>query len=56
VVEEDADGNEQESIEPRSILPLSLSIDHRIVDGAVAAQFTNGVMEYLENPELLLLE
>jgi pyruvate dehydrogenase E2 component (dihydrolipoamide acetyltransferase) len=52
VVDEDG----EESIEPRSILPLSLSIDHRIVDGAVAAQFTNEVMEYLENPELLLLE
>ncbi|AGN01835.1 branched-chain alpha-keto acid dehydrogenase subunit E2 [Salinarchaeum sp. Harcht-Bsk1] len=53
-VVEDEDGNE--SIEPRSILPLSLSIDHRIVDGAIAAQFTNEVMQYLENPELLLLE
>jgi pyruvate dehydrogenase E2 component (dihydrolipoamide acetyltransferase) len=37
-------------------LPLSLSIDHRVIDGAEAAQFTNRVMEYLTNPELLLLE
>ncbi|QLG60939.1 dihydrolipoamide acetyltransferase family protein [Halorarum salinum] len=37
-------------------LPLSLSIDHRVIDGAVAARFTNYVMEYLENPQLLLLE
>ncbi len=37
-------------------LPLSLSIDHRVVDGAVAAAFANRVMEYLENPMLLLLE
>ena len=37
-------------------LPLSLSIDHRIVDGAVAAEFTNTLIEYLENPNLLLLE
>jgi pyruvate dehydrogenase E2 component (dihydrolipoamide acetyltransferase) len=37
-------------------LPLSLSIDHRVIDGAEAAQFTNTVMEYLTDPELLLLE
>ncbi|MFB6094371.1 MAG: dihydrolipoamide acetyltransferase family protein [Halanaeroarchaeum sp.] len=37
-------------------LPLSLSIDHRVVDGAIAAAFTNEVMEYLEHPTLLLLE
>jgi pyruvate dehydrogenase E2 component (dihydrolipoamide acetyltransferase) len=37
-------------------LPISLSIDHRIVDGADAAAFANTFMEYVENPELLLLE
>jgi pyruvate dehydrogenase E2 component (dihydrolipoamide acetyltransferase) len=37
-------------------LPLSLSIDHRVIDGAEAANFTNTVIEYLENPRLLLLE
>jgi pyruvate dehydrogenase E2 component (dihydrolipoamide acetyltransferase) len=40
----------------RHTLPISLSIDHRIVDGADAAQFANTVIEYLENPSLLLLE
>ncbi|MCU4753960.1 2-oxo acid dehydrogenase subunit E2 [Halobacteria archaeon AArc-curdl1] len=50
----DEDGNE--SIEPRSIMTLSLSFDHRLIDGAEGARFTNKVMEYLENPELLLLE
>ncbi|QLK24357.1 2-oxo acid dehydrogenase subunit E2 [Natrinema zhouii] len=50
----DEDGTE--SIEPRSVLTLSLSFDHRLIDGAVGAQFTNTVMEYLENPGLLLLE
>jgi pyruvate dehydrogenase E2 component (dihydrolipoamide acetyltransferase) len=39
----------------RHTLPLSLSIDHRVVDGAEAARFTNRVIEYLENPRLLLL-
>jgi pyruvate dehydrogenase E2 component (dihydrolipoamide acetyltransferase) len=40
----------------RHTLPLSLSIDHRVVDGAEAAQFTNRLKEYLANPTLLLLE
>ncbi|ELY58833.1 branched-chain alpha-keto acid dehydrogenase subunit E2 [Natronococcus amylolyticus DSM 10524] len=50
------DENGEESIEPRSVMTLSLSFDHRLIDGAVGAQFTNELMEYLENPELLLLE
>ena len=37
-------------------LPISLTIDHRIVDGADAARFANTFIEYVENPELLLLE
>lgn len=43
-------------IVPRKVMTLSLSIDHRVVDGAIAAQFTNRVEEFLENPQLLLLE
>ena len=39
---------------PAPTLPLSLSIDHRVVDGAVAAEFVNTVMEQLEHPLLLL--
>lgn len=39
---------------PAPTLPLSLSIDHRVVDGAIAAEFANTVMEHLENPLLLL--
>ncbi len=51
-----ADDDGTESIEPRSVMTLSLSFDHRLIDGAVGAQFTNTVAEYLENPHLLLLE
>ncbi len=40
----------------RHTLPMSLAIDHRVIDGAEGAQFTNTVMQYLETPELLLLE
>ncbi|WP_435119530.1 2-oxo acid dehydrogenase subunit E2 [Halolamina sp. C58] len=36
-------------------LPLSLAIDHRVIDGAEAAQFTNTVKEYLAEPTKLLL-
>jgi pyruvate dehydrogenase complex dihydrolipoamide acetyltransferase long form len=42
-------------IEPRVILPLSLSFDHRATDGAAAARFTSEVIGYLENPARLLL-
>jgi pyruvate dehydrogenase E2 component (dihydrolipoamide acetyltransferase) len=50
------DENGEDTIEPRHVMTLSLSFDHRIVDGAYAAQFTNKVKSYLENPKLLLLE
>ncbi|WP_256685864.1 dihydrolipoamide acetyltransferase family protein [Halococcus qingdaonensis] len=43
-------------IVPRKVMTLSLSIDHRVVDGAIAAQFTNRVEEFLETPQRLLLE
>jgi pyruvate dehydrogenase E2 component (dihydrolipoamide acetyltransferase) len=41
---------------PRLILPLSLSYDHRLIDGAAAARFLRWVCEALENPILLALE
>ncbi|RTH19888.1 branched-chain alpha-keto acid dehydrogenase subunit E2, partial [Thermus scotoductus] len=44
------------SIQARDIMYLSLSFDHRLVDGAEAAQFTREVIRLLENPDLLLLE
>ncbi len=34
---------------PRLLLPLSLSYDHRVIDGAAAARFTRFVAELLEN-------
>ena len=39
----------------RLMLPLSLSYDHRLVDGAAAARFLNDVIAYLETPSRLLL-
>ena len=40
----------------RKMLPLSLTFDHRIVDGAYAARFLNALLKYLENPDLLQQE
>jgi len=40
----------------RHTLPLSLSIDHRVIDGAVAAGFVNELKSYLSEPWRLLLE
>jgi pyruvate dehydrogenase E2 component (dihydrolipoamide acetyltransferase) len=45
-----------DQIVPRDIMLLSLSLDHRVVDGAVGAQFMNRVVEVLQEPKLLLLE
>jgi pyruvate dehydrogenase E2 component (dihydrolipoamide acetyltransferase) len=44
------------SVEAEYTLPLSLSIDHRVIDGAEAAHFVNTVIEYLEHPGLLVLD
>ncbi len=44
-----------DKIEARLMLPLSLSYDHRLVDGAAASRFLNEVMGYLESPGRLLL-
>ncbi len=42
-------------IVPRLMMPLSLSYDHRVIDGAVAARFTRRLAEMLENPYQLLI-
>ena len=36
-------------------MPLSLSYDHRLIDGGAAARFLNEVIGYLETPGRLLL-
>jgi pyruvate dehydrogenase E2 component (dihydrolipoamide acetyltransferase) len=41
--------------EPRLILPLSVSYDHRLIDGADAARFQRWIAEALEQPFLLAL-
>jgi len=45
-----------DGFEPRLVLPLSLSYDHRLIDGADGARFLRWVAEALEQPFLLSLE
>ncbi|MBI4558337.1 MAG: 2-oxo acid dehydrogenase subunit E2 [Candidatus Hydrogenedentes bacterium] len=42
--------------EPRTLLPLVVSYDHRVIDGADAARFLKWVVEVIEQPFLLFLE
>src|SRR5947199_229023 len=43
-------------IVPRVLLPLSLTFDHRVADGADGARFATAIVRRLERPEQLLLE
>jgi pyruvate dehydrogenase E2 component (dihydrolipoamide acetyltransferase) len=42
--------------QPRLMLPLSLSFDHRIIDGADGARFLRWIIEAIQNPVLISLE
>nr|WP_223702064.1 dihydrolipoamide acetyltransferase family protein [Sutcliffiella deserti] len=48
--------NDQDEIVIRSIMNISMSFDHRVVDGGTAVAFTNRLTELLEEPKLILLE
>jgi pyruvate dehydrogenase E2 component (dihydrolipoamide acetyltransferase)/2-oxoisovalerate dehydrogenase E2 component (dihydrolipoyl transacylase) len=43
------------AVRPADIVYLSLSFDHRVVDGAVGAAFGNAVIRQLQNPVALLV-
>ena len=45
-----------DKFEPRTMMPLSVSYDHRIIDGADAARFTRWVVDALEQPFLLSVQ
>lgn len=40
----------------RKLLPLSITFDHRVMDGGMVARFAGEVIRHLEDPGLLLLE
>lgn len=44
-----------DEVQVRLMMPLSMSYDHRLVDGATAARFLNDVIDYLKSPSRLLL-
>jgi pyruvate dehydrogenase E2 component (dihydrolipoamide acetyltransferase) len=46
---------EEAKIVPRLLLPLVLSFDHRVVDGADAARFTTLLIDILQDPDKLLV-
>jgi len=45
----------EDQLQPRLMMPLSITYDHRVVDGAAAARFLNDVKGYLSAPGRLLL-
>ena len=51
VIEEE----EVEKIEIRSLMKVALSVDHRLIDGAMAANFLKQIKYYLEFPENIIL-
>ncbi|HEV8131086.1 MAG TPA: 2-oxo acid dehydrogenase subunit E2 [Acidobacteriota bacterium] len=42
-------------MQPRHMMYISLSLDHRVVDGVIGAQFAAEVKRLLESPALLFL-
>jgi pyruvate/2-oxoglutarate dehydrogenase complex dihydrolipoamide acyltransferase (E2) component len=45
-----------EQVVIRDVLSLSLSFDHRVIDGATSVRFLNHLKRLIENPESLMLE
>ncbi len=48
--------NEKDEIVVRQMMYLSFSFDHRVIDGAVGADFAYAVIKTVSNPDLLMLE
>jgi 2-oxoisovalerate dehydrogenase E2 component (dihydrolipoyl transacylase) len=47
--------DEHGDVKPAEMVYLSISFDHRIVDGAIGALFGNALVKHLKNPAGLLL-
>src|SRR5699024_2801924 len=50
------DVNDQEEFVVGQMMPLSMSFDHRVVDGATAVMFTNRLKGLLENPGVMMIQ
>ena len=46
--------NEDESISVANLMSLTLSVDHRVIDGALGAKLLQNITKYLEDPVLML--
>ncbi|MEL7654831.1 MAG: 2-oxo acid dehydrogenase subunit E2, partial [Bacillota bacterium] len=53
VVVKDANGNKTIDIQP--MMNITLTVDHRVIDGLLAAQFVTEIKRLLENPIELLV-
>ena len=42
-------------IVPATVMSCTLSVDHRVVDGAIGAELLAAIKRYIENPALMLL-
>ena len=46
--------NDDDSISIANLMSLTLSVDHRVIDGALGAQLLESITKYLEDPVLML--
>jgi len=46
--------NEDETISVANLISLTLSVDHRVIDGALGAKLLQSITKYLEEPVLML--
>ena len=46
--------NEDETISVANLMSLTLSVDHRVIDGALGARLLQSITKYLEDPVLML--
>ena len=46
--------NEDEAISVANLMSLTLSVDHRVIDGALGAKLLQNINKYLEDPVLML--
>ena len=47
--------DETHSWEPMDTISFSITADHRILDGATVARFSQTMKKYIENPNLMLI-